>query len=303
MTNVVVPPYQTNLLLTALALAAVCIQLVVVPLILLPLSPVIATGLVLLLSFGTSLNRALLHEAIHGRLVQHKYWNDRLGRVLSISFGTAFDAMRFGHLAHHRFPRHALDRADVIEPGRNQFAAHVKYYVELLGWIHVREIFGSAVMLLPRRTIEFLTDRALPNDDPIATLRGALRRGLDRRLARARADLLFAAVVYAGTLYIYGSWWPILLAGVALRALIISLQDNVAHYDTPAVVGAAAQNSTASRWVSFFILNENLHSVHHCRPELPWDELPSRFKSTGSSYAGSYLGLVAKQFHGPRLRI
>jgi fatty acid desaturase len=176
----------------------------------------------------------------------------------------------------------------------------LKFYGGLLGWIHLREIFASAVMLLPRRAIIFLTEHVLPKDDSISVLRGALRRTLDRRLRRARVDLMFVALIYAGALCLYGDLWPILLVGVAARALIISVQDNVAHYGTPAVVGAPAHNSKASRWASLFMLNQNLHGVHHDRPELPWNVLPSALESTGSSYAGSYLALAIRQFHGPR---
>ena len=300
MVKIAEAPYRINVQLTVLALAVGLFQLVVIPLFFLPQAPALASAVVLLLSLATPLNRALLHEAIHGRLARRRNWNDRLGRALAVSSGIAFDAIRFGHLAHHRFPRHALDRADVIEPGENRVAVCVNYYGGLLGGIFLREILASAVMLLPRRAIEFLTDHALQKDDSITVLRGAIRRSLDRRLGRARIDLMFVALIYAGSFYLYGDCWPILLVGIAARALIISLQDNVAHYGTAAVLGTAAHNSYASRWASLFMLNQNLHGVHHDRPELPWNVLPDALESTGNGYAGSYFALLIKQFFGPR---
>jgi fatty acid desaturase len=299
MVNITVAPYRTNLQLTIFALAAVLLQLVVVPLFLVPETPVLAVVAVVVLSLSTPLNRALLHEAIHGRLARRRNMNDILGRALSIGSGVGFDAMRFGHLAHHRFPRHELDRADVIKAGRGRFAAFVNFYGGLLGWIHLREILASAAMLLPRRVIILLTEQALPKDDSILVLRGAIRRSLARRLRRARTDLLLIAVIYAGALYLYGSSWPVLVLAVAVRALIVSVQDNVAHYGTPPVIGAPAHNSVASRWLTMFMLNSNLHGVHHDRPELPWNALPQAPEAE-ENLAGNYIALVLRQFQGPR---
>jgi fatty acid desaturase len=90
-----------------------------------------------------------------------------------------------------------------------------------------------------------------------------------------------------------------LLAAIAMRGLIVSLQDNVAHYATPAIVGAAAHNSQASHWASLFMLNQNLHGVHHDQPELPWHVLPHAFTRRGGGYSGGYFALLMKQFYGP----
>jgi fatty acid desaturase len=300
MIHIVAAPYSANMLLTALAAVSVLIQLFFAPLVLLPQAPVFAIVAVLLLALGTPLNRALLHEAIHGRLARRRNWNDIFGRTLAVSSGVAFDAMRFGHLAHHRFPRHELDRADVIEPGKSGVVSWLSFYAGLLGWIHFREILASAIMLLPHRAILIVTERILPKDDSIPVLRAAIRRSLNRRLWRTRTDLFLVALLYAGAFYLYGAWWPILVAGIALRALIVSVQDNVAHYGTPAVRGAPAHNSVASRWLSLFTLNANLHGVHHDRPELPWNILPDALEGTGNGYAGNYVALVLRQFRGPR---
>jgi fatty acid desaturase len=294
-------PYRVNAWLTAFALTVGLAQFVAVPAFLLPQAPVLASVVVLLLSLATPVSRALLHEAIHGRLVRRRSWNDRLGRALAIISGIAFDAIRFGHLAHHRFPRHALDRADVIEPSANRVLAFVNFYGGLLGWIYLREILAAAMLLLPRRAIEFLTDAALKNDNSVNdVLRAAIHRNLNRRLLRTRIDLMFVALIYTGAFYIYGGWWPILLAAIAARALIISFQDNVAHYGTPAEIGAVAHNSYASRWVSLFILNQNLHGVHHDRPEIPWNLLTDTLEIANKGFAGSYFALLIRQFHGPR---
>jgi fatty acid desaturase len=299
MVEIASAPYRTNVRLAALTLAAVGLQFFVVPLFLLPQWPQLALAVVLLLSLSTPLSRALLHEAIHGRLAARRNWNDCLGRALSVGSGVAFDAIRFGHLAHHRFPRHELDRSDVIEPGRSRLWAIVNFYVGLLGGIHLREIGASGLMLLPRNLILSLSDRVLPREDKLHVLHGAIRRSLDRRLMRARVDLFLIVAIHAVAFYLYGSFWFVLVAGIALRALIVSLQDNVAHYGTPALLGAPAHNSYAVRWASKFMLNTNLHGVHHERPELPWNALPQAPEAQ-EHLAGSYANLLLRQFQGPR---
>jgi fatty acid desaturase len=302
--NLVVPPYRINVLLTATAFAIAAIQLFVVPILLMPESGVeadlLAISIAVLLSLTTPFNRALLHEAIHGRLVRRRDWNTRFGRALAIGSGISFDAIRLGHMTHHRFPRHALDRADVIEPGMNRVTATIRFYLGLAGWLYIREILSSMLMLLPRRVINWVAANVMPEDEADSMLlHGALRRGLDRRLSRIRLDSALVILIYGGAFYLYGEWWPVLLLSIVLRGLIVSLQDNVAHYDTPAVVGAPAHNTRTARWAAAFMLNSNLHGVHHDRPEVPWNRLPGAFGLAGGSYSGGYFRMLAKQFRGP----
>jgi len=299
MMDVVTPPFRVNAWLAVTAFAVAALQLAIVPIFLLPQAEFAATVVVLLLSFSTPFVRALLHEAIHNRMVRKRVWNDRLARALSICSGASFDAMRLGHMTHHRFPRHALDRADIIEPGKSPIATSIRFYFGLLGWVYLRELLSSMVMLLPRRAINWVAEFALADDETSAVLHGALRRGLDRRLARIRLDMVVVILIYGTAFYLYGAVWPILIAAIAVRGLIVSLQDNVAHYATPAVVGAAAHNSRASRWASLFMLNQNLHGVHHDQPELPWHVLPHAFTRRGGDYYGGYFALLMKQFYGP----
>ena len=304
----VAPPYRLNLILTAAAFAIAAFQLVFVPVVLLPdadsisvaAADIAAIVVTVLLSLSTPFIRALLHEAIHGRLARRRSWNDGLGRALGICSGGAFDAIRLGHMTHHRYPRHALDRADVIEPGQNRFITSFKFYTGLLGGLYLREVLLSMVMLLPRRTINWLAEHIMSDDEAAGiSLQGALRRGLDRRLGRIRLDAVLVIMIYGGSIYLYGAWWPVLLITMALRGFVVSLQDNVAHYGTPAVIGAPAHNSRATRWTSLLLLNQNLHGVHHEHPEVPWTGLPVAFSRTGGDYAAGYFALLMKQFRGP----
>ncbi len=300
MTETAQPPHRLNAWLAGAAFAIAGVQLVAAPLLLLPHSPWIAAALVAALSLTTPFTSALMHEAIHGRLAPSPRGNDRLGRALAACWGVAFDAMRFGHMSHHRFNRHALDRPDVIEPGASGLRARIDYYFGLLGGIYLREIGASLAMLLPRRVLEVLIARALASEEPeIAAMRGAMRRGLDRRLWRMRLDVTLAVALYVTAFALYGAYWPLLVLALALRGLIVSLMDNAPHYRTPATVGADAHNSRAGRLIARFLLNQNLHAVHHDRPELPWTALPRAFERSSGHYAGGYLALMLAQLRGP----
>ena len=293
-------PYRLNALFAAAVVTVAALMLFVVPLLLLPQAPVLAGIVIVLLMLATPFNTAVLHEAIHGRLAGRPVLNDRMGRVIAICSGVSFDVVRFGHLAHHRSNRHVLDRPDVIEPGQSALSAGLKYYGHLLGGLYLTEIIATAAMLLPRRVIVFGIKRAMARDEPeITAIRVAALRVLDRRVARIRLDALFAVALYATAFTLYGAFWPLLLGGMLLRGLIISLQDNLPHYGTPAIINTDAYNMQAPRWLELFMLNQNLHAVHHHQPDLHWTELPAAFGQERERYSAPYLAQLVRQFRGP----
>jgi len=295
------PPYRLNAAFAATVVALAGLQLFVLPLALLSHAPLWAGVLMLLISLATPFNTAVLHEAIHGRIARRAAWNDRVGRALGICAGVSLDVVRFGHLAHHRSNRHALDRPDVIEPGQSPISAGIKYYAHLFGGLYFGEILASVAMLLPRSAIDVLLKRAMAKDEPeIVRMQVAARRVLDRRFARVRLDAMIAILLYASAFYLYGAWWPLLLAGIVMRGFIVSLQDNAPHYGTPAIIGATAHNTIAPRWMAVFMLNQNLHAVHHDRPELHWNALPGAVGKSAMRTSGPYLALLLRQFRGPR---
>lgn len=294
-------PYRLNAAFAATVVVTGVLMLFAVPLVLLPHSPLAAGIAVVLLALATPFNTAVQHEAIHGRLSGRPALNDRMGRIIAVCSGVSFDVVRFGHLAHHRSNRHAFDRPDVIEPGQSAFIAAIKYYAHLFGGLYITEVFTTAAMLLPRRLIVFALKRAMAIDEPeITAMRIAAIRVLDRRLRRIRFDALCAILLYGCAIALYGAWWELLLMGVLLRGFIISLQDNLPHYGTPAVINAAAHNMSAPSWMRLFFLNQNLHATHHDQPDLHWTELPGAFGAARAHYTDRYFALLLRQFRGPR---
>jgi fatty acid desaturase len=301
MNETAAPPYRLNAAFAATVIALAVVQLFVVPLVLLPQAPVVAMAAVGLIALATPFATAVLHEAIHGRLDRQADRNDFLGRALAVCAGVSFDVVRFGHLSHHRFNRHALDRPDVIEPGASALGAGIKYYAHLFGGLYLGEVLTTLAMLLPRRMVVVLLRRAMAADEvEITTIRIAAMRVLERRHRQIRNDAICVIALYSIAFALYGAWWSLLLGGIFLHGLIVSVQDNLPHYGTPAVINADAHNSWAPRWMSLFMLNQNFHAVHHERPDLHWNELPGAFVKAGRRYSADYPALLLRQFRGPR---
>ncbi|HEX8168262.1 MAG TPA: fatty acid desaturase [Beijerinckiaceae bacterium] len=297
------PPYRLNAALAALALALAAVELIVVPLALLPGHAVLAALAVSLTAAATPFKGALVHEAIHGRLLASPWRSDLAGRALAVTSGAAFDVLRFGHLAHHRFNRHALDRPDVVPEGRGPILARAAYYGHLLGGVYVAEVAATLLMLAPRALLKRLARRTLAGNDDRESrtlLAGAERAiGNPARLRRVRLDAVLALAVYGGAFTLYGGDWPILAVAIAIRGLIVSLQDNAPHYGTPATIGADAYDTRLPGWLAPFLLHQNLHDLHHKRPDLAWSALPRAFERSGGAYSGGYLGAVLRQLKGP----
>jgi fatty acid desaturase len=296
------PPYRLNLALSAIALLLAAVLLWGLPLLLLPRHPMMAVLFALGLALLQPFHGALVHEAVHGRLAASASVNDVLGRALAGATGVAFDVLRFGHLAHHRYTRHGLDRPDILEPGTGRLAGAVGFYGHLLGGMYLGEIVASLACLLPRRVLKSLLNRFMARPDAaVPDVRSAAQRAVARRgpIWRARIDVLAAASAYGIAFALYGRFWPLLLAAMVLRGLIISLQDNAPHYGTPALIGAPAHNGSLSPLLAPVMLNQNFHDVHHSQPDLPWTALPTTFRAQGRTYGGSYCAILLRQLRGP----
>lgn len=301
MHDVAHPPYRLNAIFAAICVAIGVALLFIVPLALLPQAPIWACVLVALIALATPFNTAVLHEAIHGRLALNGVQNDQMGRIIAICSGVSFDVVRFGHLAHHRSNRHALDRPDVIEPGQSAIGAGLKYYAHLFGGLYLTEIATTVAMWLPRKIIIVLVKRAMASEEPeITDIRIAAIRVLDRRVWQIRIDALIILALYGTAFYLYGAYWLLLLAAIVARGFIVSLQDNLPHYGTPAVINAPAHNMSAPRWMMMLFLNQNLHATHHDQPNLHWSDLPRAFGMRQGRFTDRYFAVMLRQFRGPR---
>ncbi|HJQ55410.1 MAG TPA: fatty acid desaturase [Vineibacter sp.] len=292
---------RLNVGLSLAVLAVAVTAHLVVPLVVLPYSGVAAAALLGVAVLLMPLHGALLHEAVHGRLLAGERANRLIGRLLAVTGGVGFEIVRYGHLAHHRYNRHALDRPDVLE-GDRPLAARIGYYFGLLGGIYLVEVASTLLSLLPRWVLIPRIGRLAASGEAsvVAVIDGMQRAVGDVRLDRARIDCLCMLALYGVAFWLYGTAWPLLLALIAARALIVSVLDNAPHYGTPLGTNAPVYNLRLPRWAALLILNQNLHGTHHRRPGIPWQALPGAFAAGDKGYDSAYATAVLRQFRGPR---
>jgi fatty acid desaturase len=82
---------------------------------------------------ATPLHWGLAHESFHARLSREAGRNRAAGRALGWFLFMSWDLIQFGHLIHHNANRHALDRPEVLVPGRSRLAGGFVYFTKLLG--------------------------------------------------------------------------------------------------------------------------------------------------------------------------
>ncbi len=77
----------------------------------------------------TNVHWHLIHEAAHRILFSQSRLNEHAGYWLSVFFFSSFNALRFGHLLHHRTNRHE----DLTEVYFGKRPPRLRYYAEILG--------------------------------------------------------------------------------------------------------------------------------------------------------------------------
>lgn len=246
---------------------------------------------------------ATLHEAMHGQLMAQPADNRRAGRFLAVLWGSSFRMLRFGHLMHHRFNRHALDRPDCFDPAVTRPAvARARFYGEILGGLYLVEILTPLLYLLPEALVRRLVARVYGGTEmPMPRLRQLAEQTLasPQGIAEIRQDALLAWALMLGAGLAWGPYWPAFVAFVLGRGLIVSFTDNVYHFRTPLDRVEFAYNLRLPRPLQALFLNMNLHRVHHRHMHAPWWQLPHFFAADRDSYNGSLIRGLAQQALGP----
>jgi fatty acid desaturase len=251
----------------------------------------------------TPMHWGLIHESIHGKLVPRQRLNEWLGRALAIAFALPFDAVRFGHLMHHRFTRESFDRPDVHDGKTHRLFARIGYYMHLLGGLYLAELALPLLTLLPAARVQRLVANKLRSDEPVGEdvqrLFVAFAGSVDRR-GRIRRDGALSLALHAGAFYLYGAWWPALAVTMFLRGLWLSLADNLPHYDVLLDEQERARNFRVAAVWRPMLMNHHLHRLHHQYPALPWTALPALASADGSmaDTDASYFGAALRQLRG-----
>ena len=294
-------PVRVNLGLVLFFILLNCVLFLVLPAWLLPLDP--AWGWLLVpITLATPTYWALVHESFHGLMHPDPATNRMLGRILCIFFGSPWRLLRFAHLMHHKMSRTSYDSAEVYDPSETSWGrAAFKYYPNLLLGMYVSELSALILLWLPERYLRPLARRLFgcreKNIDTGAMAEKALCE--HRYLRELRLDCLGTILLFGVAFSLYGAWWPMLLAALVGRGLLISLLDNAPHYGTPVRDIDFSYNIGLSGFTSKLWLHFNLHRVHHRHPAVPWNRLPDLFQSADGAYDGHFIRIVGQQFKGP----
>jgi fatty acid desaturase len=265
-----------NLFLTVLVTTAIALQLFAWPVVLRHYG---AVGLWLAVPFVllAPTHWGLIHEAIHGQLTSSRRLNDGLGRGLAIAFLLPFEAVRFGHLLHHRFTRESYDRPDRHDGKTPYFFAHLGYLARLLGGLYLTELLVPLLACLPARYISHRVGLAISNEGPLGpTVRRhfvEFARNPSRR-RRIRRDAVLSIMLHGVAFAVAGRWWPALAGTMYLRGVWLSIADNLPHFDVPLDTPERARNFTVPAMWRWVLMNHHLHQLHHRYPTAPWSALP-----------------------------
>jgi fatty acid desaturase len=307
---------RANLTLLAVVTLATALQLFGLPFLLrewgMP-----ALLLIVPLVVSTPMHWGLIHEAIHGQLFAARHLNEGVARALAIAFALPFDAVRFGHLMHHRFTREPFDRPDVLDASRPLWQVLPGYYGRLLGGLYAGELVLPLLAFAPAKLARSLVSRAIGAEGPagadVQRLFASFAADPARR-ARIRRDWLLSLALFALAFYLYGTWWPVLAVSMYLRGVWLSLADNLPHHGVALDVPGRSRNFRVARVWQGVLMNHHLHRLHHQHPTLPWTALPAlALETRGEKNAGTdakadaqtdaidpaYFRSALRQFRGP----
>lgn len=299
---------RANAVLFAVALAALLYELVGLPLLLHaaggPRLALLTTLVPVVLA--TPIHWGLIHEGIHGQLARDRRMNEWLARALAIGLAMPFDAVRFGHLMHHRFTREPFDRPDVHGATGPRWRRRLAYYVRLMGGLYAAELLLPLVAFVPARLARAIVVRGVGahGSEGAQVQRLFANHAADPlRRRRARRDWLASLALYAASFALYGNAWPVLLAAIYLRGLWLSVADNLPHYAVALDEPGRARDFRVPRGLGLLLMNHQLHRQHHLHPTLPWTALPALAHADdapGAPRRTSYLAAALRQFSGLR---
>ncbi len=243
---------------------------------------------------------ALIHESIHDLFNSSNRINLAVGRLLSIFFGSPFHVLRLTHLSHHRFNRSPLEKGtEIYDPEEvSRVKASFRYFFYILCGLYLLEVFSTLLFFLPpnvfRKMGQRLVDRGNMQEKWLA------RKFMnDKWIREIRIDGIAICLIFGLSAFCYGENWKLLAGLLSVRALFISLLDNVYHYRTPLNITISGYNLWLPRIFSTLLLNFNLHRVHHGNPSVPWAKLPEFFAQHSERFDCNFFTAVLYQLCGP----
>ena len=287
-----------NYLLVSIVLGGTLFQLFGLPLIAHRYGIVAAFGLLPIMLLQP-LHWGLIHEAIHSHLFPKRHANELGARLLSVVHGLPFDGTRVCHLVHHRFSRHGYDRPDIYTGRAPHALIWLGYRLRLIGGVYLGLLAASLIAFLPVPIAAHLMTSRVPiaedGDTEVRRVFEALARNPSKR-RRTRREFAIALALYSASAWLYGAWWPMLLASMSLRGIWHSIADNIPHHAVALNEPERARNHSLPRVLQFLVLNHHLHLTHHRFPRVPWGALGALSEAAGDRPHSNYFRAAFRQF-------
>jgi len=228
----------------------------------------------------TAWHMSLQHEVLHGHPTRSQRVNDLIG-MPPLSLWLPYEIYRVEHLRHHREP-YLTDPLEDTE----------SYYVTPEDWARRTPLHRALTILCNTMAGRILVGPARSMIGFLMREAGRVWRGEGRaRGIWARHLVACAAVV----------WWLVAVCDVPLPgyvvlfvypgymlALIRSFAEHRAA-SLPAHRTAIVENTPV---FGLLFLHNNLHVVHHQRPNLPWYEIPRLYRAHRDALIAGNGGLV-----------
>ncbi|EQA36358.1 stearoyl-CoA 9-desaturase [Leptospira inadai serovar Lyme str. 10] len=239
----------------------------------------------------------LIHESIHGNFSNNRSQNQFWGRCLAILFGTQFAVLKAGHLMHHKYNREAGDRIEFFDPISSypRWLQSLRYYFRITLATYCFEVAVGLFLALPTILTKPISARLskLPIEE--AFFKWVYKPEI---LTEIRKDLFFTAMVYAPSVWLFGTQCWILGIAVLLRAFFVSFFDNAYHYGKEIDDKNSAYNLYLPFRLSGYFLHFNYHRIHHRFPGVPWNRLPVQMEASGDIWDRGFWGQAWSQWGG-----
>lgn len=228
----------------------------------------------------TAWHMSLQHEVLHGHPTRSQMVNDLIGGV-PLNLWLPYEIYRIEHLRHHREPylTDPLEDTESYYLRPDQWARRGRLHRTLT--ILCNTMAGRILIGPARSIVAFLIREA-----------GRVWRG------EGRARAIWARHVAACAVVV---WWLVVVCRMPLWAyailviypaymlqLIRSFAEHRAA-SLPAHRTAIVENAPI---LGLLFLHNNLHVVHHQRPNLPWYEIPRLYRAHRDALIAGNGGLV-----------
>ena len=243
-------------------------------------------------ALSITLHSSLQHEVLHGHPFRNRLWNETL---VSLPLGLLFPYWRFRdtHLAHHR-DEHLTDPYD--DPESNfqdpqvwaRLSRPRRVLLRFNNALAGRMLVGPALSAAGFIAADM---RAIAAGD-----RAILRHWLLHLAGLAMVAWLVRGAAMPGWAYLLSAYMG--LSVLKIRTYLEHRAHDLARGRTVIIDGGYV--------LPFLFLNNNLHGVHHAKPNVAWYRLPALYRANREDYLrrneGYHYGSYAEVFRRYFLR-